>query len=1143
MLYIITLSLIIMFFSNSKGTIIGGVIFSGIIIFLSFVLLLQKIFERISRISKTTQKLSEGKLVKSIDVISNDEIGKLSTDINKFIDNFNENINITAQLLEGNLDVGSKMDNESGVFRQLLIKMHENLKNEKIVKIKRDEQDALRNWSSEGLSILNEILRKSNEKIEKLADKILVSLVDYIGANQAGLFIVSKNADDEKSLDLISFYAFGKKKYQQKKINMGDGLVGTCAQERNIIHLTEIPNDYIEITSGLGQANPNSLLLVPLILEDELLGVIEIASFDEFTKTKISFVEKLAENISSSLFSAKVHARTEGLLEESKKTKKAQEFQEENLRRSMDDLWKAQDEMKKMKELEKTQNEKLLFEIENSKKQVIEILNNIPAKIFLKNSKGKLVILNQAVADAHKMTIDELLGKSDFDFYEKEEAQKYFDAEQEIIKTGKVEYIHSDFFNEKETVLRTIKKPFRISKHEIGILGIQFDITDLLNREKETHKLKENLELKLLELKKSQEEKDLKEKVLQEKELVLKETLAQYAKAQEKLKANNEELKTQEEELKQNLEELLSTQEEMVRLKERDAKKTAETLANAEKNRLEVRLQNEQLEAQEEELKQIIEQMQYAQDEQKKQEKIVIEQKKYLQKANVKLTKEIEEKEKAKLEATNANKAKSEFLANMSHEIRTPMNAIVGFSELLSSKIEGLKEKSYLSAIQTSGKSLIMIINDILDLSKIEAGKMKLQYDIVNISMIIEEVKNIFSLKLNDKNLDFIIDIDKSVPESMILDEIRIRQILFNLVGNAIKFTSSGFVKIKVTTDKYSVCPAGYCNLILTVEDTGIGIPEESQKKIFKAFEQQDNQTTKDYGGTGLGLSITSRLVEMMNGDIHLESTSKSKKGGDTGSEFIINLNKVKISENAKITEDYSFFDFKSIIFEKAVVLVVDDIELNRNLIIEFLENTNIQVIVAANGEEAVELAQLYKPNVILMDIRMPVMDGVEAAKILKNDPETKDIPILAITASALVSDREKIMKAGFSTFVSKPVQLSSLYFELSKILPFKQLKQKALKNEKKFNKLINLSIPKAKLSRVKNYLKTEILPRLKEHNKFFIIDNIEHFSKEFEIYINDNNLTELSPFVTELDENIQSFNLPKIKSILSNFILFIEKL
>ncbi|MCK5525410.1 MAG: PAS domain S-box protein [Thiomargarita sp.] len=250
----------------------------------------------------------------------------------------------------------------------------------------------------------------------------------------------------------------------------------------------------------------------------------------------------------------------------------------------------------------------------------------------------------------------------------------------------------------------------------------------------------------------------------------------------------------------------------------------------------------------------------------------------------------------AKEAAESANRAKSEFLANMSHEIRTPLNTIVGFSELLSEQTSDKKHLNHIDAIKTAGETLLTLINDILDLSKIEVGQLDILYKMVNPHVIFNEIQQFFAVKIAEKNIDFIVEIDKELPQTLLLDETRLRQVLFNLIGNAIKFTDKGYVKLHAN----KICKEKYCknvDLIFSVIDTGIGIPEERQDIIFETFQQQDGKSTRKYEGTGLGLAITKRLVEMMNGTISVKSTV------GVGSIFEIILRNVKVCYTGNLKE------------------------------------------------------------------------------------------------------------------------------------------------------------------------------------------------------------------------------------------------
>ncbi len=391
--------------------------------------------------------------------------------------------------------------------------------------------------------------------------------------------------------------------------------------------------------------------------------------------------------------------------------------------------------------------------------------------------------------------------------------------------------------------------------------------------------------------------------------------------------------------------------------------------------------------------------------------------------------KNLQEKLKLAMEEANqANHAKSEFLANMSHEIRTPLNSVIGFTELLDSLLHDPKKKSYLNSIKTGGKNLLMLINDILDLSKIEAGRMELHPELVALSAIMEEVRQIFSLRIEEKQLDFSIDIQKDMPDALLLDEVRLRQVMFNLVGNAIKFTHNGFVRIKLRR-LFTYNEA--IDLAILVEDSGIGIPKDQQQLIFDAFKQQAGQSTRKYGGTGLGLAISKRLVEMMGGEISLVSEAGK------GSVFKVVLRKVgvgKININP-IKKDY--VDFQHIHFENSLVLVVDDIELNRRFLVESLTSKGLRVTEAENGRQALSAMKIEKPDLILMDLRMPVMDGYEATAAIRAHQDWKNIPLIAITASVLSSDREKVVEMGFDAMLLKPIPSDRLFDQLSRFLPF----------------------------------------------------------------------------------------------------------
>jgi PAS domain S-box-containing protein len=479
----------------------------------------------------------------------------------------------------------------------------------------------------------------------------------------------------------------------------------------------------------------------------------------------------------------------------------------------------------------------------------------------------------------------------------------------------------------------------------------------------------------------------------------------------------------------------------------------------------------------------------------------------------------------AKEEADSANRAKSEFLANMSHEIRTPMNAVIGFSEILASKVTDKQHKSYLNSIQTAGKSLLTLINDILDLSKIEAGRLDIQYEPVNPQIIFTELQQIFSLKIAEKNLELIMEIDKSLPLALILDEIRLRQILLNLIGNAVKFTDSGYIKL-CANKVYR--KDNHIDLILAVEDSGIGILADQQVLIFESFRQQDGQSTRQYGGTGLGLTITKRLVEMMNGEISVSNNP------DKGSRFEITLRKVEIAPTIQDVKQDNRFSLNNITFEKAQVLVVDDIESNRHLIKEYLSPVNLEVISAENGQNALLFAEEYHPALILMDIKMPEMDGYEATRRLKDNPNTADIPVIALTASAALDEKTQIEAHGFDGFLSKPVNISVLLNELSRYLKYAK---KAITTQAATTEVETLNPENiANLSELREKIEQEVMPLWKRAKIMMKMDVVIAFSEKMIKLGNEYNIPAFIHYGNPLLESTKTFNIPYIQKALKEF-------
>jgi PAS domain S-box-containing protein len=822
-------------------------------------------------------------------------------------------------------------------------------------------------WLKTGQTNLNEKMRGEQE-ILTLTQNVLNQLATYINA-QVGLFFLA----EEDRFKLMSSYAYKQRNNNYNEFKIGEGLIGQAAFEKKSILFTQAPEEHINlsINSGMGESQPHDIFVLPLIYENEVLGVLELAVARHFTSTEIELLEQVADNIAISLYSAQSRLRMKALLEESQKlTLNLQNQQEEVL---------------------------------ESEERIRAVIDTVIDAIITIDTEGIIDSFNPAAEQTFGYSWSEIVGKNVSILMPEPYQNEHDQYIQNYLNTGQAKTIG--------------KRLEAIGKRKDGVtFQIDVAINEMLEGDK---RMFIGIVRDITEQKKAE---------------------AALREQQEELQFTNEELQTQQEELQSNNEELQTQQEEL-----RIANNVLEERGNAL-----------------EESKQAL-----------------------------------EEKARA-LELST--QYKSEFFANMSHELRTPLNSLLILAQLLVGNKDGNlndKQVEYARTIHSAGSDLLSLINDILDLSKAEAGKMEANPENLSLSDFLESINQKFYPVAENKELIFNIKVAEEVPPILYTDVQRLTQIINNLLSNAFKFTSQGEVKLTVQyysqLDISSVSTMVGDFIAFSVIDSGIGIPKDKQADIFDAFKQADGSTSRRYGGTGLGLSISRQLANLLDGELQVVSEE------DKGSSFTLYLPDIKkapktlevqqtekiiyanspeeeiiysnspemeeifamttrinqdipsqtaeksetvVEKVEEVVEDIDELIIDELIDDRAnltptdkSLLIIEDDRKFSDVLMELANEKDFRCLRAEDGKTGLQLAIEYQPNAIILDVGLPKMSGWCVMEKLKGNPKTRHIPVHFMSAA---TDQEMDAKQmGAIGYLLKPINIEQLGKAFKKIERF----------------------------------------------------------------------------------------------------------
>ncbi len=737
------------------------------------------------------------------------------------------------------------------------------------------------------------------------------------------------------------------------------------------------------------------------------------------------------------------------------------------------------------------------------KNELLEkIIDTAPNFIFAKDWEGRYTLANQSIANAYGTSKEDMIGKKDSDFTpEKDEIENFLADDREVMKSGEEKLILAEPITNSQGEkrwLQTVKTPLVMSKDKSKrqVLGVATDITQQKKIEK---KLTDNNEML--------------EKLADQ----VPGTICQYQYFPDgsscfpfASKGIYDVYEVKPEEIKDNGELVFS------RIDNRDVAEVAKNIKQSAEN-LTIWHDEYRVNLPKQGFRWI---EGVAKPEQKADGSVLW----HGHIRDITERKKMEDKLKEVVKkAETANQAKSEFLANMSHEIRTPLNAVIGFSEILEGELEKSSHQQYLASIKSASDSLLNLINDILDMSKIEAGMLEIRLNYFNLYNLLKEMKHIFINKVKAKGLELKLEMDEKQLEVK-LDQNRLRQILLNLIGNAVKFTKDGYIKVVVKTNKRT---KEKLDLEIIVEDTGIGINKTAQDKIFKAFSQENGQSTREFEGTGLGLTICKELAELMDGKIAIESEVGK------GSKFKLCFEQIEFKTvEAEEIKEKKCEKFE---FETAKILVVDDQISNRELLKLKLEAKGLEVVKAKGGQEAIELSEKNQFDLIIMDLKMPQVDGYQALEEIRGQGDKT--PVIAFTAAATETEKQKVKQSGFNGFLTKPATEDKIFNKLAEYIKA-TIKEEDLVEQKRLKQASGeLTIE------IINDLEDKFLSRAKKIEGAILIDEVEKFADDLLAFAQDKRLNILIDYVRKLKEDLAEFNLDEIEKAIDSFEELVLKL